>query len=115
MIQSLTTTLAFQLEEVPWRAEWIHRSDDVVQALAVVSSGSKAVRIYDGKGESSVPVRVLDKIHFRPVVALKYNPHFDTAISVDEGGMVEYWHGPQVHLVPRLYFCALFSQIFDAN
>ena len=85
--------MIFQLDETPVKAEWVHRSEDLVPALAVVFE--KSIRIYHGK-DCEGPLRVLDKLHFKPVVAIKYNSHFDTAISVDEGGMVEYWHGPQV-------------------
>jgi len=91
-VQNFDMINIIKLDETPVKAEWVHRSEDLVPALAVVFE--KSIRIYHGK-DCEGPLRVLDKLHFKPVVAIKYNSHFDTAISVDEGGMVEYWHGPQ--------------------
>ena len=31
------------------------------------------------------------QIHFEPVKVMKYNPVFDTVISVDAKGLIEYW------------------------
>lgn len=38
-------------------------------------------------------MHVLDRLHTSPVCVLRYNVVFDTAVSVDRTGILEYWHG----------------------
>jgi len=80
--------------DTPICCEWVHKSDDVVAAVAVAFDSSRKILIFDGKGES-VPIRVLEKFHMKPVEALRFNPHFNVCVSADRAGMIEYWHGPQ--------------------
>ena len=50
--------------------------------------------MYDGQG-SSEPIKVIDKLHRSPVTIIKYNPIYETVLSVDSKGMIEYWTGPK--------------------
>ena len=45
--------------------------------------------MYDGRGEL---LQSLERLHFKPVCSISYNNVFDTVISADVGGIVEYWY-----------------------
>lgn len=70
---------------------WVHGRGASFPQLAVSSEENPWIRIYDGRGENLEPLHVLKSIHKAPVALMAYNSHFDCVISVDQGGMVEYW------------------------
>lgn len=92
----------FNFDYVPNYAAWIHEAGDAVQAVAVSgTSDSPSIRIYDGRG-SSQPLKIIEKMHMKPVICMTYNHVFDVVISADEGGMIEYWRGPKAdYSVPK--------------
>jgi peptidylprolyl isomerase domain and WD repeat-containing protein 1 len=81
-------------------------------------SQSGTIRIYDGRG-SSTPVETIEKLHRFPVhvmavrpytphlrslfklVVLQYSDRYDTVISADEGGFVEYWKPVEPFGLPK--------------
>lgn len=94
---------------------------DVIQALAVSDSESGRIIIFDGKGDNE-PIHIIEKMHYLPVklmevtcllevslieknffqtnahiklAAFQYNFVYDCTISIDSGGMIEYWSGPK--------------------
>ena len=48
------------------------------------------IRIYDGRGDGK-PLYTLDKLHKHPVHLMVYNERYDTVVSADEAGFIEYW------------------------
>jgi peptidylprolyl isomerase domain and WD repeat-containing protein 1 len=82
----------FKLEYSPNCAVWINSAGDAIPALAVSDKDSNKIYIYDGQG-TNTPLQVLDKLHSQPVVLIKFNSAFETVISIDKIGMVEYWQG----------------------
>lgn len=74
----------------PLCTEWIHSSGDAVHTLAVSDKDSNKIVIYDGQGNGDV-LKILEKLHSSPVVAMCYNLPFETVISVDKNGILEYW------------------------
>ena len=83
------------LDFVPEYAAWVHQAGAAIPAVAIAgNSDSPAIRIYDGRG-ASTPLKVLNKMHMKPISCMVYNPVFDVAISADIGGMIEYWRGPK--------------------
>ncbi|XP_066249842.1 peptidylprolyl isomerase domain and WD repeat-containing protein 1 [Euwallacea similis] len=82
----------FKLDYVPATVEWIHGSGDAVHTMAVSDQDSCKIYIYDGRG-SVVPLKVLEKIHLKPVTIISYNPKYDVCISVDKSRILEYWSG----------------------
>jgi peptidylprolyl isomerase domain and WD repeat-containing protein 1 len=79
------------LEYVPKEVCWVHGKGASFPQLAVSSEENSWLRIYDGRGENLEPIRVLKTIHKAPITLMAYNNHYDCVISVDQGGMVEYW------------------------
>lgn len=83
-----------KLDFVPLCAEWIHIANDPIAALAVTDVDSPKIAIFDAQGTKE-PLQVLDKLHSKPVCSMKYNVRFETVVSVDCAGMLEYWTGPK--------------------
>ncbi|OQV23841.1 Peptidylprolyl isomerase domain and WD repeat-containing protein 1 [Hypsibius exemplaris] len=75
----------------PQCCEWIHSYDEPVATIAVADKDQPRILIYDGRGENA-PLLSLD-LHQQPVVAMRYNSVYDTVVSVDRSGILEYWHG----------------------
>ncbi|KAI9782451.1 MAG: hypothetical protein M1839_004937 [Geoglossum umbratile] len=83
------------LETTPKAICWVHKRGASLPLLAVSDESSNSIRIYDGRGENQSPLHTISKLHRNPVSLMVYNDAYDCAISVDDGGMVEYWrpHG----------------------
>ncbi|XP_058445696.1 peptidylprolyl isomerase domain and WD repeat-containing protein 1 isoform X1 [Malaya genurostris] len=81
-----------KLDYVPYRAEWIHNTGDAIAYLAVADQDSCKIFVYDGKGNNT-PLHLLEKMHSKPVVLMKYNPVYELTISIDKSGILEYWLG----------------------
>ncbi|KAF5291755.1 hypothetical protein FQA39_LY14243 [Lamprigera yunnana] len=79
-----------RLEYVPSVIEWIHSAGDAVHTLAIADADTPKIYIYDGLGGNTI-IKVLDKIHTKPVILIKYNPRFHFVVSFDKAGMLEYW------------------------
>lgn len=70
---------------------WVHGRGASFPQVAVSSEANSWIRIYDGRGENPEPLHVLKNVHRAPVTLMAYNNQFDCVVSVDQGGMVEYW------------------------
>ncbi|XP_030386483.1 peptidylprolyl isomerase domain and WD repeat-containing protein 1 [Scaptodrosophila lebanonensis] len=79
-----------RLGYTPLCSEWIHSPGDAVQGLAISDADSNSIHIYDGQsgGDS---LKILDKLHSAPVLAMCFNLAMETVISVDRNGILEYW------------------------
>lgn len=75
----------------PGNTEWVHGPGDAVSALAVTDAESPKIYIYDGRG-TNVPLHVLEKMHMKPVILIKYNVKFDVTISVDKNGILGWYN-----------------------
>ncbi|XP_045159087.2 peptidylprolyl isomerase domain and WD repeat-containing protein 1-like isoform X1 [Mercenaria mercenaria] len=84
----------YKLEFVPGCCGWIYNSGDAIPAVAIAEKETPKVHIYDGRG-SSTPLHVIEKLHYKPVTLIKYNPVCDLVLSCDKGGMLEVWTGPK--------------------
>ncbi|BFY99385.1 hypothetical protein BsWGS_02425 [Bradybaena similaris] len=78
----------------PQCAGWLYKAGDPISVLAVAEKDSTSIHIYDGRGTSTA-LKVLEKIHFAPVVLMQYNPHLELTVSADKKGNLEYWTGPK--------------------
>lgn len=94
-----------QLDFVPRCVCWVHKKGSSLPILAVSDSEAKpSIRIYDGRGESQEPIHTITGLHRSPVSLMAYNDHYDCVISVDEGGMVEYWQPGGAYEKPENVF-----------
>ncbi|KAL2154149.1 hypothetical protein VTH82DRAFT_2825 [Thermothelomyces myriococcoides] len=81
-----------QLDFVPRCVCWVHKKGSSLPLLAISDSEAKpSIRIYDGRGENLQPVHTITGLHRSPVSLMAFNDAYDCVISVDEGGMIEYW------------------------
>ncbi|KAF2441354.1 peptidyl-prolyl cis-trans isomeras-like protein [Karstenula rhodostoma CBS 690.94] len=79
------------LDYSPKTVCWVHGKGASFPQLAVSSEENSWIRIYDGRGENLDPLHTLKSVHKAPVALMVYNSQFDCVVSVDQGGMVEYW------------------------
>ncbi|CAG0891267.1 unnamed protein product [Cyprideis torosa] len=85
-----------KFEYVPLRCEWIHRPGDAIATVAVSHSETGAIYVYNGHGDET-PLHSLERLHTGPVLAIRFNAVFETVISIDKSGIIEYWsnQGPE--------------------
>ncbi|CAJ0586923.1 unnamed protein product, partial [Mesorhabditis spiculigera] len=76
----------------PRAAAWVHQGSDLLNLLAISDKDSSKIIIVDGKGTKE-PLHVFDSLHRKSVRLIEYNHRLDLAVSIDDGGMVEYWCG----------------------
>ncbi|KAG2033719.1 peptidyl-prolyl cis-trans isomerase [Suillus americanus] len=69
---------------------WVHRRGQAQGLLAVSEQGTGTIRLYDGRGNDT-PLLTIEKLHRFPVHLMAYSDRYDTVISGDENGFVEYW------------------------
>ncbi|XP_026418533.1 peptidyl-prolyl cis-trans isomerase CYP71-like isoform X1 [Papaver somniferum] len=79
-----------RLPFVPGTVEWVYKQGDVKAKLAISDRNSPFVHIYDARSGTNEPI-ISKEIHMGPVKVMKYNQIFDTVISADEKGIIEYW------------------------
>ncbi|BEJ15987.1 hypothetical protein CspHIS471_0505920 [Cutaneotrichosporon sp. HIS471] len=86
----------------PKAACWVHAPGAGQALLAVSDEKSAAIRIYDGRGDGSNPLHVLEKVHRAPVHLMVFSSKYDVVISADEAGFVEYWQPSEPWSVPSI-------------
>ncbi|KAI8419749.1 hypothetical protein MSG28_008425 [Choristoneura fumiferana] len=57
--------------------------------------GSNRIHVFDGTQASGTSLHTFETLHQSTVSTIKYNPVYETAVSVDKAGIVEYWTGPK--------------------
>ncbi|GAB2233932.1 hypothetical protein Droror1_Dr00003162 [Drosera rotundifolia] len=80
-----------RLSFVAGAAEWVYKLGDVRAKLAISDRNSSFVHIYDVRDGSNEPI-ISKEIHLDPIKVMKYIPTFDTVVSADTSGMIEYWN-----------------------
>ncbi|KAF1355234.1 peptidyl-prolyl cis-trans isomerase cyp15 [Delphinella strobiligena] len=70
---------------------YVHGRGASFPLLAVSNDTDPTISIYDGRGENQMPIHKLEKLHRSPVSLMSYNHQYDCIVSIDEGGMIEYW------------------------
>ena len=71
--------------------------------LAVAEEGSHVIRIYDGRGDGK-PVMTAESVHRKgsQVTIIAYNEPYDTVVSADDKGMLEYWTPREQFELPEM-------------
>jgi peptidylprolyl isomerase domain and WD repeat-containing protein 1 len=81
----------FNLDYTPKCVCWVHRRGASFPLLAVSSEENSWIGVHDGRGENQLPLHTIKNLHKSSVSLMAYNNDYDCVISVDEGGMLEYW------------------------
>ncbi|XP_020592745.1 peptidyl-prolyl cis-trans isomerase CYP71 isoform X2 [Phalaenopsis equestris] len=79
-----------RLSFVPGAVEWVYKQGAVKAKLAISERHSRFVHVYDAHAGSNDPI-VSREIHMGPLKVMKYNHIYDTVISADAKGVLEYW------------------------
>lgn len=82
--------LMIRLPFIPGTVEWVYKQGDVKAGLAISDRNSSFVHIYDARADSNEPL-ISKKVHMGPIKVMRYSPVFDTVISADDKGIIEYW------------------------
>lgn len=80
-----------RLPFVPGAVEWVSKQGDVKARLAISDRNSSFVHVYDARAGSNEPI-MSREIHLGPIKVMKYNHVFDSVISADANGIIEYWN-----------------------
>ncbi|KAF8713087.1 Cyclophilin type peptidyl-prolyl cis-trans isomerase/CLD, partial [Rhizoctonia solani] len=89
-----------KLDYTPKTACWVHRRGQAQALLAISDEKSSTIRIYDGRGDGT-PLQTISSLHRAPVHLMTYTDHFDTVVSADESGFVEYWQPREPYEPPK--------------
>lgn len=79
------------LEYTPKCICWVHKRGASLPILAVSDDTKPLIHIYDGRGESHVPIHTIKGLHRSVVTVMSFNNAHDCVVSADDGGMLEYW------------------------
>ncbi|KAJ2001402.1 Peptidyl-prolyl cis-trans isomerase cyp15 [Coemansia thaxteri] len=99
----------FDVGCVPSALCWIRDSLDQSTCIAVADSINPSIFIFDYHA-SSEPKRTISEIHQQPVVLMEYNAAYECVISIDAGGMIEYWSVNEPQKLPPTVEFSLKSQ-----
>jgi len=88
------------LDFKPLACCWVHRKGQAQGLIAISDTATGCIRIYDGRGEGKV-LQLVEKLHRYPVHIMAYADRYDTVVSADESGFVEYWTPQEPWEAPR--------------
>ncbi|KAJ1554194.1 hypothetical protein HK096_004626, partial [Nowakowskiella sp. JEL0078] len=80
-----------KIEYLPKAICWMFQKGDARALLACSELETNMIHFYDGRSDEK-PLFETSKIHTKPVSIMKYNGWANVVVSIDIGGMVEYWH-----------------------
>ncbi|PKA66866.1 Peptidyl-prolyl cis-trans isomerase CYP20-2, chloroplastic [Apostasia shenzhenica] len=83
--------LMMRLPYIPGAIEWVYKQGDVKAKLAISERHSRFVHVYDVHSGSNDPM-ISKEIHMGPLNVMRYNHSYDTVISTDAKGVLEYWN-----------------------
>ncbi|KAJ3539228.1 hypothetical protein NM688_g6396 [Phlebia brevispora] len=89
-----------KLGYTPLACCWVHRRGQAQGLLAVSEQGTGVIRLYDARGNGE-PLETIDKLHRAPVHVMTYSDRYDTVISADEAGFIEYWRPVEPFELPK--------------
>jgi peptidylprolyl isomerase domain and WD repeat-containing protein 1 len=78
-----------KLKFVPYHCEIVSKIND--PCLLIALSEKDKGNIYLVKAESKGEIYKTVKLHDHPVTSIKFNENYNSVISVDSSGMIEYW------------------------
>lgn len=83
--------MILQLGDIPRSICWVHARGASIPLLAVSEEVGHSIKIYDGRGDATIPLHQLPNLHHSTVIQMAYNNQYNCVVSVDEAGMIEYW------------------------
>ncbi|CAL1712579.1 unnamed protein product [Somion occarium] len=68
---------------------WVHGRGEAQGLLAISEQNTGTIHLYDGRDGKLI--ETIDKLHKSPVHIITYSDRYNTVISADEAGFIEYW------------------------
>ncbi|MCJ1474666.1 hypothetical protein MMC13_003326 [Lambiella insularis] len=93
-----------QLQSTPRSICWVHKRGASIPLLAVSEEIGHVINIYEGQGDSQIPIDSITDLHKSPIILMAYNGPYDCVVSADENGMIEYWRPSDPHEKPSNVF-----------
>ncbi|KAJ1941651.1 Peptidyl-prolyl cis-trans isomerase cyp15 [Kickxella alabastrina] len=84
---------------VPGALCWIKDPLDQSTCVAVSDSERPSIYVFDPHA-SSTSKRTINTVHRQPVSLMAYNPVYECMVSIDKGGMIEYWTVDETQKLP---------------
>ncbi|EAL73116.1 WD40 repeat-containing protein [Dictyostelium discoideum AX4] len=83
---------SFKVPFLPLTCEWVYGVNSSKTLIAISSRESSIINLYDSKSDdtSGKPLHIVE-LHNKSVHLIKFNQQFQSVISCDIGGSVEYW------------------------
>ncbi|KAI9506718.1 hypothetical protein BX070DRAFT_238267 [Coemansia spiralis] len=79
---------------------WIKDPLDQSTCIVVADSNLPVAYIYDPYS-GNTPKRTITNVHRQPILLMGYNPAVECIVSIDKGGMIEYWALDEPHELPQ--------------
>ena len=79
---------------------WVHKRGKASTILAISEEGSNKIHLFDGKGEDT-PSATIESVHRKPCHLIVYNERYDTVLSADISGLIEYWRPEEPYQQPK--------------
>jgi len=94
---------SFSLEFVPSIFQWVHGRDSPRQLLAIAHDDAPQVDLFRVL-EDALVWKSFSSIHEHPLSLMIYNEVYDTIVSTDTKGFIEYWSTEAEALHPEVKF-----------
>jgi len=78
-----------KLDFVPSDCEWMYKANEAQLKLAISAKEENKVYIFDAKSGNNQPMHVIEVA--KPVVKMKFNKKYETLLTTDTAGMMDYW------------------------
>ncbi|KIY45621.1 peptidyl-prolyl cis-trans isomerase [Fistulina hepatica ATCC 64428] len=88
------------LDFQPLACCWVHPRGQAQGLIAISDIEMGTIRIYDGRGDGTVLDKI-ENLHRHPVHIMTYSDRYDTVISADKEGFVEYWQPREPYGLPK--------------
>lgn len=87
-----------ELDFVPQCVSWAHKNNDADVLLAISDANHGEIHFFNEKQKLNSMC-----LHKNPVILLKYNSKFNTMLSIDTSGTMEYWIPKSPYKAPDLW------------
>jgi len=78
-----------RLEFVPSDCEWMYKANEAQLKLAIAAKEENKIYIFDAKSGTTQPIHTIEVA--KPVVKMKFNKKYETLLTTDTAGMMDYW------------------------
>ncbi|KAF9582283.1 hypothetical protein BGW38_000407 [Lunasporangiospora selenospora] len=89
-----------KLDFVPSAICWVHKRGEAQAKVAISDEACPDIHVLDGRGDGK-SIFTITKLHPAPVITMVFNEKYNSVISADEKGGLEYWTPDEEHELPK--------------